>query len=90
MPDYLARVAARAAGLRQQVESDRERNRRDMPEATRIMDMLDAGFGKPQWCRWTEGGRTVEWGKPIAYTVAVPASASPLPKLRRRAADTRG
>lgn len=84
MSDYLARVAARAADLRQQVESDRERNRREMPEATRIMDDLTAVFGKPQWFRWTEGGRTVEWGTPVEYSRAVQAGVGPKGKRGRK------
>lgn len=78
------RAAAIAVTARARVESDRERNRREMPEATRLMDSLTAVFGKPQWFRWTEGGRTVEWGKPVEYTRAVQASVGPKRKERKR------
>lgn len=83
MTELADRAAAIAAHARAQVEPTRQRNRRDMPEATRIMDELTAVFGKPQWCRWTEG-RTVEWGTPVAYTYAVQASVGPKRKERKR------
>jgi hypothetical protein len=82
--DLAERAAAIAVSARARVESDRERNRRDMPEATRLMDELTATFGKPQWCRWTEAGRTVEWGKPLQYSYAVQASVGPKRKERKR------
>lgn len=78
------RAAAIAVTARARVESDRERNRREMPEATRLMDSLMAVFGKPQWFRWTEGGRTVEWGTPSAYNWTVQASVGPKRKERKR------
>lgn len=79
MIELAERAAAIAVSARARVESDRERNRRDMPEATRLMDELIAVFGKPQWCRWEEGKRTVEWGKPVQYSYAVQASVHPVP-----------
>lgn len=75
-PDLLDRVALIRDGARARVESDRERNRREMPACAALMDELTAAFGKPQWLRLTEGGRTVEHGRPLAYTVAVQASAT--------------
>lgn len=74
-----------AAHAREIAEPTRERNRREMPEATRLMDSLTAVFGKPQWFRWTEGGRTVEWGTPVPYSYAVQAGVGPKRKERKRA-----
>jgi hypothetical protein len=84
LPDPAARALAIAARARESAEPTRERNRREMPEATRLMDEYTAVFGKPQWFRWAEGGRTVEWGTPVAYSYAVQASAGPKRKERKR------
>lgn len=78
------RAAAIAAQARARAEPERQRNRRDMPESTRIIDELAATFGKPQYIRLTEAGRTVEWGTPLAYSYAVQASTGPKPKGRKR------
>ena len=74
--DLLDRVALIRDGARARVESDRERNRRTMPVCAALMDELTAAFGRPQWLRLTESGRTVEHGRPLAYTYAVQASAT--------------
>lgn len=79
LPEPAARALAIAARARESAEPTRERNRREMPEATRLMDELTAVFGKPQHMRWTEAGRTVEWGKPLQYSYAVQASVGPKP-----------
>jgi hypothetical protein len=82
--DLADRAATIASLARVSLRSDRERNRREMPEATRIMDELTAVFGKPKWFRWTEGGRTVEWGTPVVHSYAVQASVGPKRKERKR------
>ena len=41
--------------------SEREKNRREMPETARILDELRSVFGKPSSFRFQEAGRVVEW-----------------------------
>jgi hypothetical protein len=72
--DLSARVLAIRDGARARAESDRERNRREMPETARILDDVRATFGIPQWMRFTEAGRTVEHGSALDYSRAVQAS----------------
>ena len=78
------RAAAIAVTARARVESDRERNRREMPAATAWLDEMRATFGNLPAGRVTEGGRTVTWGVMPAYSYAVQASVGPKRKERKR------
>jgi hypothetical protein len=81
------RAAAIAAKARERAAPARERNRRAMPEIAAWLDGITAVFGKPVAGVVTEGGRTVRWGTPVAYSYAVQASAHPKPTKRKRGAS---
>jgi hypothetical protein len=59
------RALAIAAAARESAPAKRARNRAEMPETAAIVDDLRKAFGEAaiKWARFTESGRTVEWGK---------------------------
>jgi hypothetical protein len=60
-----ARASAIAAAARESLPARREKNRAEMPETAAIVDDLRKAFGTAaiKWARFTESGRTVEWGR---------------------------
>lgn len=63
MSDLAQRASAIAQSARTRVVSERERNRQNMPEATRIVDEIRSVFGPPVYLRFVENGYTVAWGQ---------------------------
>jgi hypothetical protein len=45
--------------------TERERNRQQMPETTRVLDTFTAVFGKPAYINVRESGRVVEAGRRV-------------------------
>lgn len=57
------RLLARGLSAPAKLADERARNRQDMPIMSAIVDDLTAHFGKLQYGKVTEGGRTIVWGR---------------------------
>ena len=57
------RLLARGLSAPAKLADERARNRLDMPIMSAIVDDLTAHFGKLQYGRVTEGGKTLCWGR---------------------------